>query len=433
MPSSRSYLFVTWEGGGNVGPVLGTARRLIDRGHRVAVLAEPCLRPVAEQIGAHFRPFTKHFIRTDRTEDLVRDSEASSPIGALRQAFNNLMFGPCGIVADETRQAIREAEPDVLVVDLNMFGALVAGEAERLPTVVLSHMPEYLPGPGRPAAGPGFHPRTDWIGRLRDGLFTRLFLSQLARHLGTVNDARCDHGLEPLATARGIVDMYHGADLRLIQTSEAFDFPITPAPRNVRYVGPVLDEPDWIAGTWQSPWREDDARPLVVVSLSTTYQNQRDALRSMIAALAELDVRGLVTLGPAMEEEQFACPDNVVAVPSAPHGQVFPHADAVVTHAGHGTVMRALAHGLPVVCLPMGRDQNDNAARVEVHGVGLRLKPTAGAAKIRAAVRRVLDEPHFREQARRMKQDIAADAASDRAVKELESVGSEIISPAVPA
>ena len=423
MQPSRSYLFVTWEGGGNVAPVLGTARRLVERGHRVTVLTEPCLRGPVEQIGARFRPFVRHFTRTDRTQDIVRDSEAGSPLGALRKTFDNVMFGPCRIVADETRQAIQEVQPDVLVVDLIMIGALVAGEAEGLPRVVLFHMPEYLPGPGRPAAGPGFLPRTDWIGQARDGLFTRLFFSQIGRQLGRVNEARRDQGLAPFTTSQEIIGMYHSADLRLIQTSEAFDFPITPAPKNVRYVGPVLDEPDWISGAWRSPWPDDDPRPLVVVSFSSTHQNQGKAIRNAIAALGDLDVRGLVTLGPAMASEHFATPPNIATADSAPHGLVFPHADAVVTHAGHGTVMRALAHGLPLVCLPMGRDQDDNAARVVAYGVGLRLKSSARAAKIRKAVRRVLGEDHFRMEARRMQRIITADAAADRAVHEIESVG----------
>ena len=100
------------------------------------------------------------------------------------------------------------------------------------------------------------------------------------------------HGLAPHASAREVLGEYHRADLRLIQTSEAFDFPITPPPANVRYVGPVLDEPDWVEA-WQSPWAEDDPRPLVVVGLSSTFQGQRDALQRIVTALGTLDVRGM--------------------------------------------------------------------------------------------------------------------------------------------
>jgi MGT family glycosyltransferase len=215
---------------------------------------------------------------------------------------------------------------------------------------------------------------------------------------------------------------YHAADLRLIQTSEAFDFPIDPPPSNVRYVGPVLDDPDW-AGAWRSPWPESDRRPLVVASLSSTFQNQRGLLQRIVTALGMLEVRGLVTLGPAMAGERFDVPANVAVAASAPHAQVLPHADAVVTHAGHGTVMRALVHGVPLLCLPMGRDQDDNAARVVARGAGLRLRPSAKPPRIAAAVRRLLDEPEFRANATRLGRIIADDAAADRAVAELETVG----------
>jgi UDP:flavonoid glycosyltransferase YjiC (YdhE family) len=312
--------------------------------------------------------------------------------------------------------------PDVVVVDALMPGALVAAEAAGIPRVVLFHMPEYLPGPGRPAAGPGFLPRTDLVGRVRDGVMTRLFLRQLNAYLPDYNDARRASGLAPLGTSRELLGQYHGADLRLMQTSQAFDFPITPPPPNVRYVGPVLDDPDW-TGEWRSPWAEADARPLVVASLSSTSQDQRGLLQRIIAALGTLPVRGLVTLGPAMAGEKFDVPANVAAVASAPHARVFPHAAAIITHAGHGTVMRALASGVPLLCLPMGRDQDDNAARVFARGAGLRLKPSAKPARIAAAVRRLLDEPGFRAGAERLGRIIRDDVAADRAVQELEAVG----------
>ena len=422
MPAARAYLFVTFEGGGNVPPVLGIARRLAARGHDVRVLADPCLRAAVEQAGARFVPFTRHFTRRERTEDIIGDWKAKSPIGALRRTFEGLVFGPAPLVAEETRRAMDGERPDVVAVDALMPGALVAAEAAGIPRVVLFHMPEYLPGPGRPAAGPGFLPRTDLAGRLRDGLMTRLFFRQLGAYLPPVNEARRAFGLAPLGTARELADQYHRADLRLMMTSRAFDFPITPPPPNVRYVGPVLDDPDW-TGEWRSPWPEDDSRPLVVASLSSTFQDQRGLLQRIVTALGALPVRGLVTLGPAMAGERFEVPGNVAAVPSAPHAQVFPHAAAVVTHAGHGTVMRALADGVPLLCLPMGRDQDDNAARVVARGAGLRLRPSAKSPRIAAAVRRLLDEPGFRANAERLGRIIRDDAAADRAVKELEAIG----------
>ncbi|HET7463263.1 MAG TPA: glycosyltransferase [Longimicrobium sp.] len=429
MTAPRSYLFVTVEGGGNVPPVLGVARRLAARGHRVRVLAEPCLRAAVEGAGACFIPFTRHFTRADRAADLVRDAAARTPAGALRAVFRNVVFGPAAVTADETRRAVAAERPDVVVADAMMPGALFAAEAAGVPRVVLFHMPEYLPGPGRPAAGPGFLPRTDVAGRVRDAVATGLFLALVRPYLAPVNQARRTLGLAPLATARELVDQYHRADLRLIQTSEAFDFPITPPPTNLRYVGAVLDDPDW-AGAWRSPWPEGDRRPLVLASLSSTFQDQRGTLGRIVEALGALPVRGLVTLGPAMAGVRLDLPANVVALAAAPHARVLPQAAAVVTHAGHGTVMRALAHGVPLLCLPMGRDQNDNAARVVARGAGLRLRPSAAPRRISAALRRLLAEPEFRARAGRLGRIVRDDAAAEGAVRELEAVGAR---PAVPA
>lgn len=422
-----SYLFVTFEGGGNVPPVLGVARRLVERGHSVSVLAEPCLAGAVAGIGARFIPFTRHFTRADRIEDVLGDWKPKSPLSALRCTLSRVVYGPARLVAEETRQAIRAYRPDVVVADFLMPGALVAAEAEGLPRVVLFHTPEHLPGPGKPAAGPGFLPRDDRLGQLRDAIFTRLFYRTIKDFVSVLSDTRQSFGLSPLSNAQEMIDLYHQADLRLIQTSEAFDFPLSPSPVNLRYVGPILDDPDW-AGAWKNPWPMSDTRPLVVVSLSSTYQNQRAVLQRIITALGRLDVRGLVTLGPVMAGERFRAPANVLLMDSAPHGRIFPHADAVVTHAGHGTVMRALTHGVPLLCFPMGRDQDDNAARVTARGCGLRMRRSARPAAIVDAIERVLYTPGYRESALRLGRIIAKDAMDERAVSELEMLALQPVS-----
>lgn len=439
MTVGRSYLFVTWEGGGNVPVVLGVARRLAQRGHRVRVLTEPCLEGAVRAAGADFLPFTRHFTRTDRAQTLLDDAKARTTVGALRRSFEVVLFGPARITAEETRAAILAEPTDVVAVDHLMPGALAAAEAAGTPRVVLFHTPEYLPGPGRPAAGPGFLPRQDLLGRARDALLTAVFLRTVGGYVERYNEARRTMNLRPLRSAKELLKQYHQADLRLILTSAAFDFPIDPAPANVRYVGPVLDDPDWAdarpvdgagdashgpRGAANAPLKATGAElPLVVASLSSTFQDQGPVLRRIIAALGSLPVRGLVTLGPAMEEDFDELPANVQVLRSLPHSAVFPRANAVITHAGHGTVMRALASGVPLLCLPMGRDQDDNAARVVARGAGLRLKASTGPDGIARAVRRLVTEPDFAARAQELGRRIRADVAEDRAVEELERVG----------
>jgi len=186
----------------------------------------------------------------------------------------------------------------------------------------------------------------------------------------------------------------------------------------VRLVGPRLDDPAW-AGDWTPPAGE---APLVLVAMSSTYMDHAEVLQRATSALGALPVRGLVTTGPSIPVDEIEAPANVSVVERAPHSEILRHASAVVTHGGHGTVIKALAAGVPVVAIPLGRDQLDNAARVAHHGAGLRLKPKAGSEVIAGAVRRVLDEPSFAAGARRLADAIAAESAEDRAVDELEAL-----------
>ena len=419
MDSPKNYLFVTIDGGGNIPPMLGLARRLAERGHRVRILTEPCLQDAAEKNGLEFLPFSECFTRTNRREDIFGDWK-TSPLA--NPTFENIVFGPAEIVVRETLNAMEANHTDVLVADCLLFPCLIAAEALGVPGVVVFHMPEYLPGPNRPPGVMGLTPGTNLFTRWRDRMLGKVFNIVFNKGLSRINAVRAQHRLPPLSN---VVELIHRAERRFIQTSRTFDFPIDPAPANVRYTGPVLDDPDWVE-PWENPWPAEDGRPLVVVSFSSTFQNQRAVIERSINALGTLPVRGLVTLGPAISRTSLQLPDNVVAVESASHAQVFPKASLVITHAGHGTLMRALANGLPLICLPMGRDQNDNAAKVAYHGAGIQLSPKAKASSIHRAVTRILENPAYRKSAGRLQADILSDAKKDIAVKELEKlVGKE--------
>jgi MGT family glycosyltransferase len=206
-----------------------------------------------------------------------------------------------------------------------------------------------------------------------------------------------------------------------VLASPGFDFASPSVPDNVTYTGAILDEP-----SWAEPWTDATPRaagvPLVLVGFSTTYQDQAPLLQRVVDALSSLPVDGIVTLGQMLEPDAVSGSRNVTVVPSAPHGPILDHAAVAVTHCGHGTVMKALAHGVPMVCIPMGRDQNDTAARVVHHGAGVRLPPKASTERIAAAVRQVLDDPSYRDNARRMAGVIAAEAATIDVVAELEAI-----------
>jgi MGT family glycosyltransferase len=232
--------------------------------------------------------------------------------------------------------------------------------------------------------------------------------------LPAYNQMRAGLGLAPLAD---IFDQLSAAGRILLATSPAFDFDQA-APEPYRYVGPYLADPAWTSD-WAPPWPGNDERPLVLVSFSTMYQGQEPVLRRVIAALGGLDVRALVTLGPVLSPADFPAPANVVVTAHAPHSQVFPHASAVITHCGHASTLRPLMAGVPLICLPLGRDQPDNAARVTERGAGLRVSPEAASEAIAGAVRTVLSEPGYRAAAEALGARIGADVAARSAEREL--------------
>ncbi len=413
-------MFVLWDGGGNVPLQLGLAEGLVERGHDVRVLTEDCLAADVVAAGCRFEPFIEAPNRASRTEDLVGDSEARTPLGAFARARDRVVMGPAAAYARDTRAALEREAVDALASDYMLFGPPIAAERAGVPTALLVHNIYMVPEPGKPAPGPGFRPARSIFGRVRDRAVSRAFVALFNRGLPAVNRARTDYGLAPL---RSVLEHFDHVERVLVLTSESFDFHGDSHPPHLRYVGSTLADPPWV-DDWRSPCNEDDRRPLVIVSLSSTYMGQEQVLARAIDGLGRLDTRVLVTTGPAINPASLRARGNTTVVRSAPHAKLFPETAVVVTHAGMGTVTRALAAGVPLVCVPMGRDQLDVAARVVYAGAGIRLRSSATPDAIRAAVERVLGEPSFRTAAERIGATITADAAAQRGLAELEALAS---------
>jgi MGT family glycosyltransferase len=214
---------------------------------------------------------------------------------------------------------------------------------------------------------------------------------------------------------RNLADVLNAASRVLVCSSPSYDFAAGTVPDHVRYVGPQLD--DTSTGTWDDP----GGPPLVLVGLSSTVMSHEDELLQRAAdALGQLPVRGLVTTGPAFDPAAIRAPANVDVRRWVRHANVLPSCSAALTHGGHGTVIKALTAGVPLVVAPLGRDQPDNAARVVRAGAGLRVSKKASAKAIHDALARVLDEPGYRAAARRMAATLAAERDEGLVVDELE-------------
>jgi len=418
------FLFTLWDGAGSLPPELSVARALVDRGHRVSVLADPTAEREALASGADFRPWRDApHLRSRRPEDdVLRDYEARPPPQLIARLSERLICTPSAVQAAEATRAIEALRPDALVSSSMLLGPQVAGEAAGLPVTALMPNIYFLPVPGRPPFGTGWQPARGPLGRARDRAVTALGGRAWSKGLEPLNATRADFALAPPAH---VWEQLDHARRVLVLSSRAFDDP-PPLPPNVRYAGARLGDPAWVE-PWEPP--AGDA-PLVLVSLSSGAQDQLAVLRRIVAGVAALPERAVVTTGHAIDPEEVPAPAHVQMLRSAPHSQVLAQASAVVTHGGHGTVLRSLAAGVPALVLPMGRDQLDNAARVVARGAGLRLKPSARPAAIAAAVRRLLDEPRHRAGARRVAERLRDEARRDEAADDLEEAALRVAAAA---
>lgn len=416
---SFRFLLTMWEGGGSVPPELGVARRLIARGHHVHVLGDPTICADARAAHCTFSPWRQapHRTSMDPSEDILEDWEVSNPLTMLERVRDRFLAGPAGAFAADTAQAIAEVHPDVLVADYLLFGSIIAAQSAAIPVAAIVPNIWMIPTRGSPSIGPGFPPAKTAVGRTRDAVMSAIVNRLFDKGLPTLNAARAASGLPPISS---FYDQVLDADRIFVLSSETFDFASRYVPNNVTYVGPMLDEPGW-AEPWTDPSPESDD-PLVLVAFSSTYQQQGPLLQRVVDALTSLPIRAVVTLGPTLKDNSVASSSNVAVVRSAPHRLILEHADLVVTHCGHGTTMKALAAGVPLVCIPMGRDQNDTAARVVHHGAGVRLSSKTTVKQIRGAVTEVLRHDRFADSARRLASAMAEEERSVDIAGELEAM-----------
>jgi UDP:flavonoid glycosyltransferase YjiC (YdhE family) len=226
--------------------------------------------------------------------------------------------------------------------------------------------------------------------------------------LSTLNDTRRALGLAPLSGPAA----WESCELVLVTAPRWLDLDAR-VPANVVHAGPL---------GMRAARRQVAVRPpRVLLSFSTTViDRQLATMRNSCAAVAGIDAHAVLTLGPAVTSDDVDAPPNVEVHEWADHDEVLPACAAVVTHAGLGTTLRALAHGVPLLMLPRGRDQHVNSARVTDLGAGIALPAEAAPERIRAALTRLLGDPRFAACAARLAERMAADRPDSHAADALE-------------
>ncbi|HET8620528.1 MAG TPA: glycosyltransferase [Acidimicrobiales bacterium] len=343
-----TVLFVTWDGGGNVNPVLALGPRLAAQGLTPVGFGPPSLAPRFAAAGVAY---------------VSREAADPWDVAAM---------------AADVRAECRRAAASLAVVDYMLPGALVGAEAALVPAVALVH--------------------TLYGALLGDGDFPGPMA--MAATVEALDAAARALGAAPVA---GLADLLDRCARVLVACPASLDACPERWAANVRHVGPVLEAAGDDTG-WSPPPGDG---PLVAVSLGTTPMDEAPVLQGVLDGLAGEPVRVAVAVGAHLDASALDLPANAAATGYVRHAAVLPHAAAGVNHGGLGTVLATLAHGVPQVCIPLGREQPHNARAVAERGVGLAVDPAAGGEAVRDAVRQVLGEPRYREAAATLASSIA--------------------------
>jgi len=378
---------------GHAFPMIALGRALAARGHDVVLQTWRRWEEHVEAEGMRFAAAPEYHVFPTLERPLT-------PYQAVVRAVH------------DTRPLVAEARPHAIVADILTLAPALAGELEGVPVATLIPHLDPRGAPGFPPYSLGARlPRTR-AGRRMWEATDRVVAIGLERGREELNETRGRLGLPPLAHVHGGISR----DLCLVATFPQLEYPRAwPAATHV--VGPLLWEPP--SGEVEVP--AGDA-PLVLVAPSTSQDRRQRLLRAALAGLADLPVRVLASTDRRALDPPVPVPANARLVDWAPYARTMPRCDVVVSHAGHGTLARALEAGCVPVCVPAAGDMNESAARVDWAGVGVRLpRRLCRPGPVGLAVRRALAEPRLAARARALASWAAAHDSGARAADLVEA------------
>ena len=351
--------------------MLALGAELVARGHAVTYETWSRWRDHVEAHGMQFRAAPEYPTFPTRED----------PLGPYETVVR---------ATSDTRPAVAAARPDVVVHDILTLAPALAAELESVPVATL--IPHVYPvmEPGFPPFALGARLPHTAAGRTLWRAADRPVRVGLERGRAELNDTRRRLGLSPVSRLHGGLS----EQLTMVGTLPQLEYP-RQWPDHVHVVGPLM---------WEPPFEEvqpppGDA-PLVLVAPSTAQDPEHRLLRAALAGLAGEPVRVLATWNRRTLPRPAAVAANTRLVEWLSYARTMPGCALVICHAGHGTLIRALASGCPVLAVPHVGDMAENAARVDWAGAGVRLPwPLLGPTTLRLAARRALGRPQLGQRA----------------------------------
>jgi UDP:flavonoid glycosyltransferase YjiC (YdhE family) len=359
---------------GHAFPMIALGRALRARGHHVTLQTWTRWQQPIEAEGIHFAAAPEYTVFPSGPEPL--------------DFYEAVVHATA-----DTVPLVRQLQPHVVVADILTLAPALAAEINRVPyATLIPHVHPHV-APGSPIYSLGARLPRSALGRA----FWRRAQAPVAKglELGRVelNQTRARLGLPPLDHVHGGISR----ELALVATFPQLEYP-REWPGGVHVVGPLMWEPP--AQDVQPPPGEE---PLVLVAPSTAQDPEHTLLRAALEGLAHAPVRVLATWNRRLPARPLPVPANARVVDWVSYSRTMPQCQVVVCHAGHGTLARALASRCAVVAAPAVGDMNENAARLDWSGAGVRVpRRFVSPRPIRLAVERALGQPSIRERAREL-------------------------------
>lgn len=299
------------------------------------------------------------------------------------------------LLCDAGPGAIAAWRPDLILGDQTEPAAGLLAHRTGVPMVSVACALPFDAEPGLPLPFLGWppDPSPDGIRRLQTA--RRVAQAVMGPQSRVIAEVAQAWNLGPW---RDFTDCAQGV-VTLAQTVPGFDHPRPVGGNRVRMMG-SFRQPS--AEVFPDDIRPDPARPLVYASLGTLQGHRRRLLARVARAARRAGAQVLVSHGGALSPAQAARIPADWVCDFVPQRAVLARASLCVTHAGMNTVIECLEQGVPMLALPLTNDQPGVAARIVARGVGLRLNARwASEGRIAASIGHLLEEPAFREAARR--------------------------------
>ena len=391
------------------------ARSLQLRGHQVVMFGIADTEARVRAAGIEFHPIGLEDYPPGALKKLDEHLARLHGFAALRFTLKRVRDTGRMVRRDGPR-AVREANLDALLVDESDSAGNVA-DYLGLPWISIALIPPLLQDDRLPPFWLGWPAGQDRLSRLRNRLAIFSLLQIGAPIISDVNRQRIAWGLEPFRRPEHALSPL----AKITQLPEALEFELAgEKPPRLHYTGPFVHAGQRPAVDF--PWERLDGRPLIYASMGTLQNGSEAIFRTIVEACATLDAQLLLSLGGGIDPARLGkLAGNPLVVSFAPQLEILKRASLVITHAGINTVLESLCEGVPMVAVPLAHDQPGVAARVKARGacvvVPLR---SLSAARLRKAVKLVLQDSRYREAAQRLQSTIQGTDGPGRAADLIE-------------